>query len=402
MGLSANTDADTGMELLALLPWDDPRRGIASDLQDWPAFAWVDPRRLRKVRAPVRVRVDAANGLHLLGTARELVHLGSDGEIAGRTPLSPEPERRIVDYACEASGRCIVLEKIGGAGQQVNRLRRVGGSEDGAWSRTGPSSTTPPDFAALFGDFSQVLLDETNRRLYLQAKHEPAIAELDAETGAVVGTLALPEGGGRAFLAGGRLGCVVLNPAGNLRGIWRFDLERREAVEHPGTAEHFAWLVYPFGMDEASRIYAWREGRIARISFEGTLEEIFAISGVAVRAADKAVFTSRAVNGAVRIAGTGIGTDVELELAAPPDFRLIAIDAKGRYHLLGPETPAADARRLVFSADLRLETDAPMPELPTIECRLPTYDLWQVDRSGRVIFPVTTPEGLAVLRLTPR
>ena len=278
------------MDILTVLPWDDDVRGITSGLVDSPPFSWVtEP--VRKVRAPVRIRVDAQGGLHLLGNAREIVHLGSDGALLGRTPLPTTSAAIVTDYACDAARECVVLEK--------GRLVRSDAGGALRWSRE------------VRDDFTKVLLDEGRWRLYLRVKRDGAeVAELDGDTGSDVGVLRLHEQAGPAFVAGGRLGYVFLDEESNTRGISVVHLREGRSTVMPGSAPHYAWLVYPFGMDERSRIYTWRDGRVARITaHDGTIEELDAPDGT-----------------------------------------------------------------------------------------VPPHDFWQVDPSGRVVIPVTTPEGLAILR----
>lgn len=232
------------MDLVALLPWDDPVRGIASGFRDDPPYSYVTGP-VTKVRAPVPIRVDSAGGLHLLSATHEIVHLASDGTLRARTPL---PHSRVVDFVCDAAGSCIVLGE--------GTLTRFDAKGTAVWSRD-------------VGDrYAHVLLDEASGQVYLRVKHSPELIELDRTT------LRLHEQAGTAFLVAGKIGYAYYDEARNTRGIRVTSLHDGHTDIMPGSADHFAWLVDPFGMDGRSRLYTHREGRVARIALDGTIEEI--------------------------------------------------------------------------------------------------------------------------------
>jgi hypothetical protein len=138
---------------------------------------------------------------------------------------------------------------------------------------------------------------------------------------------------------------------------------------------------------------------VARVSLSGDIEILGEINGIAVRAIDGSVFTSH--RGPDHLVVSGPGT--ETTVPAPDGFRLVHVDGKRRYHLLGGEAPDSAGELRVHAPDGGLESTGPAPDdLMAIDCRLPTYDAWQVDAEGRVVVPVVTPDGVAVVRLHPR
>lgn len=232
------------MDLVALLPWDDPVRGIASGLRNDPPYSYVAGP-VKQVRAPVPMRVDAQGGLHLLSATHEIVHLGSDGAVRARTPL---PHTRVVDFVCDAADSCIVLGE--------GTLTRLDAAGTILWSRE------------VGNRYAHVLLDEQSSQIYLRVKHSPELVELDGST------LRLHEQAGTAFLAAGKIGYAFFDDERNARGIRVTALRDGRTGVMPGSAEHYAWLVNPFGMDAQSRFYAWHDGRVARIALDGTIEEL--------------------------------------------------------------------------------------------------------------------------------
>jgi hypothetical protein len=266
------------------------------------------------------------------------------------------------------------------------------------WSRVGPARHTNLDFHNLAGSFSKLLLDEGGA-LYLPAeRHGPEVADLDPETGKVRRTLRQKDGSGVPFLAAGRLYSIFFDSQANRRGISVLDPSGRDSSEWLGGPEHFAWLIYPFGVDRDGWLYVWRNGRVARLSLQGEIQELGEMDSVAVRALDRLAFTSHAGPDGIVVQGGG----AKITLSAPADCRLVHVDDQGRYYLLGGEAPGSPGVLRVYSRDGLLETSASQPEnLPAIENRLPTYDAWQVDLQGRVTFTVAMPEGVAITRVIP-
>ncbi len=247
-------------ELIALVPWDDEEHGLPSRFVDHPQFSWGAPEHTRRVRAPVRVRLDPGGGLHLAGDGSAILHLAEDGSPRGRTPLAGP----LADFACDADGNCAVLED--------GRLKGLdpGGRE--RWSVAAEST--------------KVL--STGDRLYLPVPE--GLAELDAASGRHLQTLPRHAGAGAPFLGGRRILSVFFDQERELRGIEALD-PGGDPEQLAGGEEHYAWLTYPFGADARSRLYAWRDGQVGRIALDGTIAVLGAIEGVALRGA--AVYTSQ-------------------------------------------------------------------------------------------------------------
>lgn len=355
-------------QLVAVVPWDEERTGIRSSFTDYPMYSWHVPEHTRRVRSPVRLRLDDAGGFHLLADASAILHLDGVGAPVARTPVTG----LILDYACEASGACMLLEEIGGGDTRLRALHADGSER---WSQV--------------GRFRKILAGRD--RLYVWGAD--GIAEADTVTGAI--RRVLPHRGGEPFLGGGKVISVSYNDDAGLRDLVLLDPVSGESAELAGTEQHYAWLVYPFGADGSARLFVWRDGQIARVSPDGEIEVLGAVDGIAVR--DGSVFTSHRVGDEVVVRGDGL----EASLPAA-GLRLISIDAAGRFQLLSGEGPGSPGELSVYSAAGQLEFSGPPPQdLAAIESRLPSHTAWQVDPEGRVTIPVLTPEGVALVRLLP-
>jgi hypothetical protein len=345
--------------VVTLVPWGE---ALPERFERQPSFDWLVPEHTRSVRAPVPIRLDGAGGVHVLSGADAILHLGS------RTSTPLPAFARIVDFACDAAGACMVLDDAG----TVHGL-----APDGArrWEQAVGASR-------LLFDGDHLLAADTG-----------VVTVLDPETGVPGGTLAFPA---PAFLGGGTLLAVTYDEERNRRGIVAERLDGEAVAGLAGGLEHYAWLVHPFGADEHARLYVWQDSRVAAIGLDGAIAPLVELTGIAIH--DESVLTSRpAAGGGIVVEGPG----VETTLAAPSDARLIYADE--RYHLLGGEAPDSAGELRIYSAAGELESSGPPPEnLADADCRLPDHTAWQISATGEIVIPVPTPEGLAIVRLDQR
>lgn len=389
-------------ELVALLPWDDPERGLPAGFTDEVGFSWSSgpPRR---VRAPAPVRVDASGGLHVLGRlpaaavaepgsqrtgGAVAVHLDADGRVAGRTELQGL-EGRQVDFTSDPSQQSVVLVEIVDQGRKTRRVTAFRPDGDTVWSAGGSGAESDDPVS------SARRIRFCGRQVLCVA--EGVVARLDAATGKALGVARLRGGSGMPFVGGDRVLATYYDDAASLRGIVELDPETGAQQNLPGSDEEFGWLVHPFGADAERRLYVWRQGAIARVAPGGGVQVLGGLDAVAVRGSE--VFTSwhdgdRLL---VRHAG-GTGAHVDTERAAPPGSRLIGVDPQGRYVVLR-RAPGSAAEVTVVGPDGTVHSSgAAQPDLIDLECRTPVFDEWQVDADGRLVIPVATPEGLAIVR----
>jgi hypothetical protein len=299
--------------------------------------------------------------VHVLSGGDAILHLDT------RTSTPLPAIARVVDFACDADGACTVLDDAG----SVHGLAADGTPR---WDQAVGASRL------LHGDE------------HLLAADARAVTVLDRATGVPSDTFAFPA---PAFLGGRTLLAVTYDEERNRRGILAKGLDGEAVHGLAGGLEHYAWLVYPFGADDRTRLYVWQDGRVAAIGLDGAIEPLAELTGIAIRGED--VLTSRPAGDGVVVEGPGVA----ITLAAPSDARLIYADE--RYHLLGGEAPDSPGELRIYSAAGELESSGPPPEnLSDAHCRLPDHTAWQVSDAGEIVIPVPTPEGLAIVRLDQR
>ena len=420
------------LETFATAPWGDGPDAIPLVLEDHPQFGEMSREQIRKVRAPVRIRLDSRGGLHALADAPlrtsnrapVFIHyFNAEGKFLAKSLLlapdrSDTDELFISDYAVDADGSCYLLEQIssGQTGPPKNRLQKVSRDGQFQWSRTGATSQQELDFRELKGVFKRLLMDGRSR-LYLPAtEHGGAIAEINRDTGAVAHVYHADKFGSEVFIdEQGTVVYVLYFSDVNRRGLGFFNLSEPKVRSIIGGVELYGWLLYPFGVDSSSNVYAWNDSAVARISAEGRIDVLAAFDNVVVRARDGVIFTSRlrleneqspVVQTACYLpSGEVSHQDLELpkKLTArhSSEWKLIHVDEQERFYVFGGEEPGQVGTLLIYSSSGELEeTTSPPPDLLLMESRLEIYSFWQVDSRGRIYLPVTDGQGFKVIRLS--
>lgn len=413
---------------LISIPWGDKDDEIPLTLVDYPNFAFVSSEQMRKVPAPVRIRLGANGSIHVLADAPLrtkdapvfIQHFDERGKRFGTT-LVPFPDRRetedvfILDYAIDADGNCYLLERIQSDAER-NRLRKINLNGQVQWSRIGPINEEQFDFSELSGTFKRLLMDG-NSRLYLPAtEHTGAIAEIDRDTGQVAHVYTSDKSSSQVLMTeGGTVVYVLYFPDLNRRGVGFLNLNEHQVTSVVGGVDLYGWLLYPIGVDGSSSVYAWKDSAVARISSNAQINVIAEFDNVVVRSSDGNIFTSlmRSDQGQsslarmTRHAPDGQVSHQELripsEISGRPGakWKLIHVDEQEKYYVFGGEEPGHAGTVLVYSRDGELETTTSRPgDLLSLESRLENYSFWQVDSRGRIYLPVTDAQGFKVLRLS--
>jgi hypothetical protein len=442
---NANLDRDVkrrGMsskltfEIVARGTWGDGPNEIPLVLENYPSFGYLSSEQMRKIRAPVRIRLNPQGSIHALSDAPLrtpdagpvfIDHFNAEGNIIRKTPVLSidrpnTDELMILDYVVDAAGNSYLLERIHSrqSNQSINRLRKIKPDGEIQWSRTGPVSDQEFDFNSLKGSFTKLLMDGRSR-LYLPATHHTgAIAEIDPATGAVTHVYTSDKFSNQVFMNDlGVISYILYFPDLNRRGIGHFNLADQRFTFFVGGVEIYGALLYPFGVDASSNMYVWNDSAIARISPDGNTHKVAAFDNIVVRPSDGAIFSSRLLSGHERSSMVLVerhpagGGSTRRELQLPEDlsarfpgkgggWKLIQVDEKERYTIFGGEEPGHAGTLLVYSSNGNLEERmTPPPDLLPIESTLENHSFWEVDAHGRVYLPVIAPQGFKVIRLSP-
>ena len=422
------------LEVFIATPWGDGPEAIPERFEDYPAFGEMSPEQMRKVRAPVRIRLGAGGGLHALADAPMraggdafVYHFDTEGKSRGRTRIprcipNECKTTRIADYTVASDGSVYLLEQIQvqGASSEQNRLRKLNRAGELQWAHTGRLSNERSDLRMLTGKITKLLLDG-HSRLYLTAPNPSgSIAEIDVTTGELAQIYAAGEVGTDVFMdERGVAYYIAYFPLSRQRGLAIFEPAGEHLRTLPLGRDAYEWLTYPLGVDASTNVYGWKNASVARLSPSGRIDIVATINGVAIRC-DGVVISSRLVMGdnslRVEVEERGPGPSFETGpnrgvlrlpegLATRPegDWRLIHVDQDGRYYVFGGEAPGTAGAVLLYSHDGRLEetTIVHSAVLP-LESSIENHRLWTVDARGRIYVPITDGDGFKVLRLLPR
>ena len=401
-------------------------------LVDYPLFGEVSAaEQMRKVRAPVRIRLDAWGGIHALADAPLrtparghifIHHFDAEGRITGKTlvPANNQfvaSDLIILDFVADTEGNTYFIEQIHSRQSNLsnNRLRKVSKDGDTLWSRTGAISGDEFELNGLKGNFKRLLMDG-NSRLYLPAtEHAGIIAEINPVTGNVMQVYTSDKYSNKIFMnEKGIVLYVLYFPEVNRRGLGYFNLADQRLKTIVGGIELYGGLLYPFGVDAASNLYTWNDFVIAKISSDGHINVIAMFDNLTVRSNDGTVFTSHLLSDDGQSSRVLVesysprGEFGHIVLSLPEElqrrcggWKLIHVDKQDRYYVFGGEEPGQAGVLLIYSKDNKLEEAiSPPPDLLNMESTLEHYSLWEVDSHGRIYLPVIDAEGFKIVRLT--
>lgn len=416
------------LEVVAALQW-----GLGADeaplvLQESPSFGEMSLEQIRKVPAPVQIRLDAMEGLHALtasqpgmsASARAFVyHFDASGQLKDRTPISPlemgeTDESFTLDYQADEQGNCYLLEETRRSSDRPrHRLRKVGFDGTDQWAR---ALDDAPDHSDLSEANLRLLMDGRSHVYLAVAAHTGVIAEIDRASGDLTSTYRPEAFSSRVFINKNAVVFYTLYfPQMNRRGFGTFNLANGQAKSLVGGPQLYGLLLYPIGVDAAENLYVWSDSTISRVSFDARVEVVARLNNVVVRASDSCIFSSYVESGSggeliVQVERHSFGgAPMRQALQIPPllsgaddsEWRLIHVDDQGRHYVFGGEAPGRAGTLTVYSADGGLnETVSPPPNLLALESTLERHTFWVVDSVGRIYLPVTDGRGFKIVRLS--
>lgn len=417
------------IELIVSVPWGNDIQQIYPKLIDYPNFGEMSPEQQRKIYAPLRMKLDAEEGIHILNNGNRdiqngenifITHFTSSGNVQGKTPLPKNQpritNRRIIDFVVDQGLNCYLLEKFNLDKVDHNRLTKLNITGEIIWQRVGNYSSSVNKFDEMNGDFNKFLIDHKSNLYLTSNTHPQLIAQIQPKSGNVAKIYSLRNGSNKVFINGqSNILSTVYFPEQNKRGLYMFDFESGEEKTTIGGDELYGLLLYPFGIDNQLNCYVYQLAddtnlpAIVQISLAGKIIHREIIKDLVVRPDDNTIFTHYIHNNTIEIVGYAPDGKVkQWSWKLPNDYssdetnnyKLIKVDEENKFYIFTGDKPGYLGKLLIFSENGNLEKEIyPPPNLLSLESSVQSFIYWQVDSEGRIYFPITDPSGFKVVRL---
>lgn len=417
-------------EILVSIPWGQGDQKIAPKFLEHPNFSLVSPKQMRHVYAPLRIKVDAQKGIHVLnddyrhvfdGDDIYIMHFTAEGIFAGKTPVaknySGAKNRRIKDFVVDQALNCYLLEDYSIEDNAYNRLLKLDKNGKILWSLSSDLSQTTGNIDRLEGRFNKLLMDGQSHLYITSADRVNTLTQISLESGKVIKLYTLEHGSDNIFMnSGGIILSVVYFEEQNRRGFAAFNPLSGKENFTVGNTELFGLLLFPFGVDARLNCYTYKVPNVykmpalVKIALDGQITHQESLKDLLARSGDDAIFISYPQNDTLTIHGYyRDGTNQVWAIRLPDRYvsdqsanqKLIKVDERNRFYILLGEQPETIGSVLIFSESGQLEQEIPSPaDLLSLESSLQPYSFWQVDGEGNIYFPVTDPEGFKVVRMS--
>lgn len=423
------TKYESSVKCALAIPWGTGPNEIMCTFEDYPIYSDISADQSRVIRAPIRIRIDYAGGIHALvdGPMRinghrsiELIHFSVLGILVGKTIITLDQEGvndwNILDFIIDDKGNSYVLESVWLNRFEQNRLRKFNREGNQIWVQTDPISKIQSKFSVSDVTYIQLGIDG-QYNVYLLATHDVGIiARINPSDGQVIDVISADD----------RPDEVYINRLGKYFYILYLSDQRKRAVVLKSLYEQgkkvtvcddslYGYLTNPIGVDDYGNIYVIEAAQIARVSPGGKLNWKKIIDNIIVRSSDGTVYISsydtKNNQGVLEVvAYLCNGQALTSYLIVPNDmivdcsgqWSLISVDQDSKYYVFGGEEPGRPGYLLIFSKKGILEdVKSPPTDLISIESKLQIFTYWAVDSQGRIYFPVTDPEGFKVVVLDP-
>jgi hypothetical protein len=417
-------------QLFWSLPWGKGEAGLVPKITDYPVFGEIIPEQQRKKYAPLRFRLDAGGGCHIVNQDNQSADPGSDlwifhysaqGDYRGKTPIGrnedPSLRHRIIDFAVDEDSNSYILEVSGMPGgdqPQSNRLFKLSPAGEILWEREGLYQAGKSDFERLEGEFDQILLGNPPELFLTSPVQSDTIISIDSGQGKVAGFHDIKIGGGFRFISqNGLIQRVVYFSNQNRRGFAVYDPRTRQEKYDIGNESIFGLLLSPFGADDQASFYIYKTPNlfqppgIVKINFGGEITGEAKLQDIVVGGNDQTVFTGH-MEGAYIINGYFTNGTIRQWRFHPPEneasyragsFRLIHVTPNDQFYFLSGEEPGKPPDLLIFSKDGFQKKDFRAVRSLDVESSIQPYNYWQVDGDGNVYIPLVDPAGFKIIRL---
>lgn len=384
------------LHTLVFIPFGEASGQVpASFIDAFPAGFAARPN-LVQVPAPVHLRLGAHEQLLVADAAgQRLLCFDAAGQFLQQYALPGQGD--LLDFAAYGDGWLLLREGQGGA-----LLTYVQADGVAAWQTLVPEESLE--------DARQVIVDGTQVFLAGHRDGSP-LRRIDPQTGALGEAYSRGNSAGQLYPAAEKTwASMAWWPASSQRGIAYL---RPGAATPEGMPFAPAWqnsLRCLFGADAASRLYLYRIPALAgaegllRLTPRGEVAGELALRGIVVGSDGESlayfsvsddVFSrhDRTADGSIQVAEYPLTAEQRAALGNQPWAAVLQDDGALRLDLAG---------NLGYGSSLTFQgasVQASALEAGVRAGRMQLAASWQVTRQGAVIIPVTTPEGIALVRV---
>jgi hypothetical protein len=350
---------------------------------------------LRKLRAPVRLRVDPWGGINVLvGNFNNdpkvetwLYRFSSKGKLINhfkiQSPKVNQESWRIVDYVVDQAGYIYLIETTDNKSNKQNYLRKLTSGGKLVWIHSGILDKEKLDYQKLRGNFTQLLIDNKSRVYLSTTEDQGLILKVSSTDGKLEPYINWRETLGDKIFMDGQ-GKIYNQPSSNVIGI-----------------------------DDKGRQYQVDNWDISRIN-KGKVSWCKQINNIILQSDNNAIYIFQRFDFQKELHIQKLKkadlNNQEIKLVLPDNLipnggrraMLIYIDEQENYYIYAGETPREDGTMFVYSSLGKLKSyKKPAPPFHLFQFRLQTYDTWNVDLEGNIYLPILGPKSFHVIKITP-
>ncbi len=324
----------------------------------------------------------------------EITIVSKEGSILGKSPLPPKTH--LVDFAV-VNGGYILLKKFKGI--VLERIEMDGTIQ---WSRSISSEELE--------DADQILWN--GKRLFLTSGRSQAdLLEINIKSGDIRDKIVRNIGGAPSvLLSDNRVLTVAYFPDLRKRGISVYNLKSGTENSKPFGDEWYGALATSLGADDQERVIMYTipafgaENGLARITPDGAMDKRLNGNGFVADPQNRVVYAGREENGQLMVQPLGnSGAKSSWQVPVP-----ISDEKEGRFEYGGPQENGAHVFYFrdgngQYKAALHCQSSGQVEVTnwtgSEVITRMQPTSTWQVQGNGSVLIPVSSSEGLSILKV---
>ena len=378
------------------IPWSEDGKGLKGELTEAYITSFVMEEIIPMAHKPFHFRVDHSANYHFLAFGgSEITEVDGKGKTVGSTPL-PSDQGRVLDYVPHGDGYWILYAN----GPSLVLVSKGVGQIEGVNSEIGSYKLADPD---------QILYNGTS--LYLTSNRSQAnLLQIDPEDGSILQTIERKVGGKpSAYLSDERILTVAYFPDHKARGISIRHLKTGEEKALPFGDQWYGPLVTAFGADDQARITLFTNPAfggntgLLRLDDKGVIDGKLETEGLAQPGST--LFSGQQYEGRLTVQVPGSRIPVKV-WDLPEELKK---QAKNRYEYAGPNENGAHVfyqrDEMGYYKNVLTCSDDPKISVRRFEkgeviTRMQPTSTWQVLGDGSLLIPITTPEGLQIIKFS--